>query len=580
MLRLTTLLLAFVLAHTLYAQAYVELPDPHQPLPHLWQKVKGTCVAWGNTDTRYAKHTPPTGTHQAAASLHGWRGETLNAQAVVWTTKPIAQLRVRVTPLTHTKHSRYTLPATAVQTAFVRYVMTDTLNPDGSGCGHRIASNFDSSLVADVLDHTLQSIAVPAHTVQPLWLTLQVPSTARAGTYKAVVEVCDSSRVIQRLPLTLSVSEHTLPAPQAWRFHLDLWQNPYAVARVHNVPVWSQAHFDAMQPLMQRLANAGQKIITASIMHKPWDGQTEDYFESMVTWTKKLDGTWTFDFAVFDRWVEFMMQQGIDQQINCYSMVPWKLAFRYFDQATNSMQTLTTKPGEAAYDEVWSALLKAFSKHLRHKGWFERTTIAMDERPKEVMLQTLALIHQADPDFKVSLAGNYHEELEPHLYDYCITIAQHFPKDVLQRRQSEGKRSTIYTCCTEGYPNTFTFSPPADATWIGFHTAHRQLDGYLRWAYNSWTKTPLQDSRFRTWAAGDCYLVYPEARSSIRFQRLVEGIQAYEKIRLLRQSYVQRGDKAALQRLEQILAPFTLDQLTPTSAAAAVNAAQRALNAL
>ena len=89
---------------------------------------------------------------------------------------------------------------------------------------------------------------------------------------------------------------------------------------------------------MKMLADAGQKIITASIMHKPWNGQTYDYFESMVTWTKKVNGTWAFDYDVFDKWVEMMMSVGIDKQINCYSMVPWKLSFQYFDQATNSMQ--------------------------------------------------------------------------------------------------------------------------------------------------------------------------------------------------------------------------------------------------
>ncbi len=99
-----------------------------------------------------------------------------------------------------------------------------------------------------------------------------------------------------------------------------------------------------MRPLMKMLADAGQKIITATLTHKPWNGQTEDYFETMVTWMKRADGTWAFDYTVFDRWVEFMMSVGIDQQINCYSMVPWELSFQYFDQATNSLKFVKTAP--------------------------------------------------------------------------------------------------------------------------------------------------------------------------------------------------------------------------------------------
>ena len=45
-------------------------------------------------------------------------------------------------------------------------------------------------------------------------------------------------------------------------------------------------------------------------MHKPWNGQTYDYFESMVTWTKKVDGTWAFDYGVFDKWVEMTVTDG------------------------------------------------------------------------------------------------------------------------------------------------------------------------------------------------------------------------------------------------------------------------------
>ena len=48
--------------------------------------------------------------------------------------------------------------------------------------------------------------------------------------------------------------------------------------------------------------------------HKPWNGQTYDAFESMVTWLKKADGTWYFDYTVFDRWVEFMMSVGVRKQ--------------------------------------------------------------------------------------------------------------------------------------------------------------------------------------------------------------------------------------------------------------------------
>ena len=556
---------------------YQELPDLATPSEKEWAAVTAAQVSWGTTDTRYAKHQLPSLKNQKNISLKGWRGERVNAQAVVWTGTELQDLNFSFSDFKDKKGNM--LPKEALTAGFVRYVMTDELNKDGRGaCGYRKSVDFESLLVADPIDSNLKSMTLPARTVQPIWVQCWIPQSAASGIYKGELLVNDGSHLLQRLNLEINVSSRELPQPSEWAFHLDLWQNPYAVARYYQVPLWSQEHLDAMRPLMKMLANAGQKVITATLMHKPWNGQTEDYFDTMVTWMKRADGTWAFDYTIFDRWVEFMMSVGIDKQINCYSMVPWKLSFQYYDQATNSLKSVKTAPGEQAYEEMWVAMLASFSKHLKEKGWFDICTIAMDERPMDVMQKTLKVIRKADPGFKVSLAGNYHAEIEPDLYDYCIVIGQNYPEDVRIRRKAENKRTTYYTCCTEAHPNTFTFSDPAEAAWMSFYSSKKHLDGYLRWAYNSWPLEPLLDSRFRTWAAGDTYLVYPGARSCIRFERLIEGVQAHEKINILRREFEKKGDKAGLKKIEKMLAPFNLGDMPEIPAAVTVNRANRILN--
>lgn len=556
---------------------YQELPDLATPSEKEWAAVTAAQVSWGTTDTRYAKHQLPSLKNQKSISLKGWRGERVNAQAVVWTGTELQDLNFSFSDFKDKKGNM--LPKEALTAGFVRYVMTDELNKDGRGaCGYRKSVDFDSLLVADPIDSNLKSMTLPARTVQPIWVQCWIPQSAASGIYKGELLVNDGSHLLQRLNLEINVSSRERPQPSEWAFHLDLWQNPYAVARYYQVPLWSQEHLDAMRPLMKMLANAGQKVITATLMHKPWNGQTEDYFDTMVTWMKRADGTWAFDYTIFDRWVEFMMSVGIDKQINCYSMVPWELSFQYYDQATNSLKSVKTAPGEQAYEEMWVAMLASFSKHLKEKGWFDICTIAMDERPMDVMQKTLKVIRKADPGFKVSLAGNYHAEIEPDLYDYCIVIGQNYPEDVRIRRKAENKRTTYYTCCTEAHPNTFTFSDPAEAAWMSFYSSKKHLDGYLRWAYNSWPLEPLLDSRFRTWAAGDTYLVYPGARSCIRFERLIEGVQAHEKINILRREFEKKGDKAGLKKIEKMLAPFNLGDMPEIPAAVTVNRANRILN--
>ena len=573
------LLLSLITTCGLYAQtpAFTELSDtkPHTSDTEWNNRVKSPKVSWGSIDVRYQKNSIPQ-VLSSKWTAKAWRGERVFGQAVIYTSEDLKDVSISSTSL---KSGKNTIPASAVKLAFVRYVMTDEINKPvegqkGSGCrGNNIKSEWDSSIVADILDAS-KSMPVAARTTRPVWVSVWVPQNAQPGTYNGAIEFSIDGKKVT-LPYQINVSSRVLPNPDKWKFHLDLWQNPYSVARFYNVPLWSKAHFDYMRPIMKEYANAGGKVITATVINRPWDGQTEDAFGSMIGKTKKIDGSWQYDYSVFDRWVEFMMSCGIKDQIDCYTVVPWKLEFDYYDQATNTTKKIKAEPGNESYDNYWLPFLKDFATHLKTKGWFERTAIAMDERPREAMNAARNIIHGADKDFKIEGAIHYYPDVEPHIYDLCLSYGETVPESVLTRRQKEGKKTTVYTCCAEAYPNTFTFSAPAEATWIPLHAAAIKVDGYLRWAYNSWTADPLADSRFRSWAAGDCYLVYPGA-TSIRMDRLVEGIQYYEKIRLLREQY--SNNPAKIRELDNAISKFIPQNLHGANATEMVNAFKKVIN--
>lgn len=558
---------------------YEELPNPVATDASKWTGVTTPIVAWGSTDVRYNKELPARVSSMPIMNLTAWMGEKVSAQFVISTNRDLKDVSVTVSDIVA---KNYKISKWNTERGFVRYVMTDELNKDGKGgCGRRPNSaDWDSTLVADVIDHVTPKLDIKANTTQPVWVSVKVPTEhIIKGMYRGTVTVKEGEKVLAELPLVVTVKNRTLPAPKDWAFHLDLWQNPYAVARYYGVDPFSEEHFELMRPIMKRYADAGGKVITASIMHKPWNGQTFDPFESMVTWMKKADGSWWFDYTVFDKWVEFMMSMGIKKEIGCFSMVPWRLSFQYFDQASNTFKYFSGKPGEPAYEEFWIRMLKSFAMHLKQKGWFEITHIAMDERSMKDMLATIAVIKKADKDFKISLAGSNHKELLEPLDDYCVGLAQTFTQEEIAQRRAQGKVTTFYTCCAEARPNTFTFSPPAEAEYLGWYAAKEGLDGYLRWALNSWVEKPLHDSRFTNWAAGDTYILYPDGRTSVRFERLIEGIQAYEKIRILRNETDKRGRKRNYgKQLDKILEAFDPFSLTETPAAEVVNKAKQALN--
>lgn len=396
-------------------------------------------------------------------------------------------------------------------------------------------------------------------------LQVDIPETAAPGTYRGELVVRSQNVQEARIPVELVVENAVLPKPSEWQFHLDLWQHPQSIARVLNVKPWSQRHFAAMRPYMQMLAEAGQKVITCTLLDEAWNGQTHDAFPSNIEWIKGRDGTWRYDFSSFDAWVDFMMNDiGIKEQISCYTMVPWHMKVRYLDEATGEYKHIKLEVNSPVWEETWGPFLTAFRSHLREKGWLEKTCIALDERPDHMARAAKMMVDKYAPELRIVSAVDKPSAFTREVYNLSpiITHAETVMGDLLAERKAQGKKTTIYVCLHPQKPNTFTFSAPAEAEWIGFFVAANQLDGFLRWAYNSWNENPTQCTDFGKWPSGDCFLVYPGGMergclSSIRFERLRDGIEAAEKIRILRERAAALGTpeaQAAIDTLNRELA--------------------------
>lgn len=523
---------------------FEELPDPTLEILSEWNEVNtGLNASFVSIDKKYPRSIQPDVTINKTQKLTGWKGETLSAQLLVWTIEDLKQVECEFKDFS-SKSGK--LPADIAQARFVRYVVTDTFEP---GCGYRKKEDFPASLSADMLDN-LECFNIKAKTVRPIWVTINIPQDATAGTYKGTLMLSARKQKSQEFEIELTVQDKVLPPASEWAYHLDLWQHPSAVARAQNLELWSDEHFDAMKPLYKMLANAGQKVITTTINKDPWNVQTYDKYEDMIIWTKNADGSWSYDYTIFDKWVNFMMDLGIKDMINCYSIVPWNNEVHYKDAVVDSLVNVKADPGTKVFEEIWTPFLVDFKKHLKDKGWLEISNIAMDERSPKEMKATMALLEKVAPELGISLADNHKSYKQyPYIKDMSVSASAKVDSADIQFRRERGLITTYYVCCSDKFPNMFTFSEPAEAVYSAWYTVAAGYDGFLRWAYNSWVEEPMEDSRFRTWPAGDTYIVYPEARSSIRFERLIEGIQDAEKIRILRKELSEANMPEASEKL-------------------------------
>lgn len=526
---------------------------PFFTLPAISNSQTEIVATWASKDIHYAQDERPTLHQHTDTLVRAWRGERLGIEALVYAEKGDQTLKVKLTDW----QKKGTRIASEQGTArFMNYVTTDNYQY----CGYH-PQNLATYQVADVIDidtlHTMK-----ASTTQPIWCTLEVPEKAEPGIYKTQLLISSTQggkeRVVKRLDLTIEVLAQTLPAAKNQQFHVDFWQQPYALSRWINTERWSKEHIEALKPYLKLLARSGQKVVSAILFYEPWGDQSYDKFSPMIQTTKRKDGSWSYDYTVFDHWVKLCEECGIDKQINCFSMVPWDMSFRYYDEAQQKNIDLKTTTKSNEYKELWTSFLQSFSAHLKAKGWFDKTCIAMDERGLDNMLDAYNIAQQAVPGIKMALAGTHHAELVDKLYDYCIGFGETFTQEELAKRKAKGWVSTTYTCCSNTEPNLFSNSLPAEAAYLPIHSIANGFDGYLHWSWMNWDDHSLTDTRYRLFASGDTYLIYPGPRSSVRYERFIEGVAMAEKVRILRQYFSENANVTALNQLNNMVKAFSL----------------------
>ncbi len=478
---------------------------------------------------RAVDHVP----EQSSSSLRARsvRNGHVSGQIAVTSSEDITDLRVDTGPLRRADGG--TISRSAVQVRYPQFVpVTDS----------------DGEVTTAPLREDA-SVDVPAGTAQPVWLTITVPKHTAPGTYTGDVTVTAAGRDPITYELSLEVSPVTLPEPADLDFRTDYWFQPDPVAEFHGVEPWSDEHWDLMETYLRDIVTRGQKVINVAITEDPWlvefdDGtwhsQTYSPWESLITWHN--DGSeWSFDYSTFDRYIELHHKLGIADEIHIFSLLSFggRERFTYLD-ADGEKVVEDVELGSPRWREGWTAFLTDFRAHMRERGWMDKTFLAFDERPADVMAEVTALLEDTAPELldKLSIAS-YHGDVEEIASDYSMKgdLVADFPIETTRQRRAEGKTTTFYTIGSDPTPNTVVSIPPIGSRMLGWTSAKADLDGMLRWSYNSWPGDVYETGAFR-YAQGDEYIVYPGENgpvSSIAWEMYRDGIEDAELVHMLRE---------------------------------------------
>ncbi len=522
-------------------------------------QAKGLHLSFASTDELYFRsEVPELEKESLSFEETGWRNERINAMILVWSPDSLQQIRFVLNDLKN-KNGKL-ISGKNIQLNMVHYVISNyPYAAKDATCGESLYKSL--YLMPDRFSPMVNEtdrFDLPGRTVRPVWLTFDIPAGTEPGEYNGKIEVRSNDRS-ETLNLKIRVQPQLLPKPHDWEHRLDLWQNPWVVAWKNNLKPWSPEHLLLLKKHLQLYADAGGKYITTYAVHSPWSDNSNMIEGGMIEWIKQSNNTWKFDYTIFDQYVQLAMSVGIDKAITLYTPVPWGFRFRYLDAKTGSYVYENWPPDSKEFKDQWNVFLTDLKKHFELKGWFKITYLGINENELAQTLAAIKVIKAHSRQWRITYAGNWHQELDSLLDDYCFLYGNESSVDAVKARTARGQTTTYYVCCNPPVPNNFVFSPPIEGRWISWYSAAHKYDGFLRWAYDAWPADPMRDARHPFWPAGDCYLVYPGGNSCIRFEKLKEGIVDFEKIRILREKAAKSVDpsvKALIKQLDDHLQTY------------------------
>jgi hypothetical protein len=458
-----------------------------------------------------------------------WQNDRIHKQIILWCDQYALNLSYETGDLVK---GTDTIPSKNIRLRFPTYVKGDSIPKD---CWQQIDGRTPAK-IADALSIDTISVISPTDPLK-IWVTIDTPSDIPPGIYQGHINVRGTNDSVHKtFNIKLNVVDKRLPDVSDWSYRLDLWQFPFHLLDIKfsSVIPFSSEHFDLIKPYYELLADAGQYSITTYIK----DGAFQEG-KTMIKWTRRISGDWEFDYTDFDFFVSQMMLWGINKQINCFSLAGWqKNTIRYYDEETASFQVLEVPIGSIEFQNIWTIFLTDFKTHLIEEDWFSKTVLFMDEIRNDEINMVIDVIKSHDPTWKVALAGSWaNYSAENSLDEYCIF----FPN--MPEGDFSNRVLTFYTSCSHLVPNNYVtlVNSPAEMKWMSWYALQSNMVGYSRWAYDYGTQTDPLDVQDNANTAGDSNMIYrshdgTHPVSAIRFELLREGIQDYEKIKILNNS--------------------------------------------
>ncbi|HTQ09591.1 MAG TPA: DUF4091 domain-containing protein, partial [Fimbriimonadaceae bacterium] len=372
---------------------------------------------------------------------------------------------------------------------------------------------------------------------QSYWVDLAIAKNAKPGDYSTdlkVVATEDGQPVKETVTLKAKVYPVTVGKSRLWV--TNWYSQPPGDPKTNDPKFWKE-----LEVYGRSMASHRQNMA----------------YVSPFTYTDiRPDGS--FDFSVFDKWVETMEKAGVIGRIEGGHLGGriggWTTQFNIniLELKDGKTTQRAVDPTSPEADAFYSKFLPALVEDLKSHHWLGIYTQHIADEPIDENAKTYIamrdLIRKYAPELKV-MDANHSSKLAgaidlwvPQLNYFCDSYPFY------QEQQKQGAELWFYTCVyPQGeYANRFIELPLIKTRLLHWMNFKYGATGYLHWGWNRWSmmepKTPYEQVVYSNkngdWLpAGDCFIVYPgkdgSIVDSIRWESMRDGIADYELLSML-----------------------------------------------
>lgn len=413
-----------------------------------------------------------------------------------------------------------------------------------------------------------------------LWIDVEIPQTAEAGTYPVEVQLLHKGEVLAQERVEVQIIDAVLPQlsiPHTEWFHSDCLANYY------EVEVFSEDYWRIVENFVRTAAKHRQNMLLTPLFTPPLDTAIggERRTVQLIDVIVEEDDSYRFGFEKLHRWVKMAKDCGIRFFEMSHLFTQWGAvaAPKIMGEKAGTYQQLfgwDTNASGKEYREFLHAFLQALKPELEELGIAEYTYFHVSDEPTLTQVDSYRaareIISEELEGYGMFDALSDYGFYEQGLVQQPVCALDHIAPFLRSREEGNGPEKLWgYYCVGQAtkVTNRFIVMPGYRTRVLGAQLYKYELAGFLQWGYNFYNSAlslrqmnPYEctdaDGAF---PSGDAFVVYPGKggvpEESQRIMLMDEAMSDYCAMTLLEQLC---GREAVLACLEQDGEQLCLDE--------------------